>query len=872
MKSKKEIVLSYLYNMENKDNSFKGLTTTELSKALNMQRSNASSILNTLVKEKKVIKYSGKPVIYRVMNNDNIDKELSFNKLIGNNDSLKNAVQLAKAAILYPENSINALLIGEAGSGLSYFASLMYEFALEQEIITSDAPFIKFNCSFYANNEEEQIKGLFEIDSSFDTAKNGVLFINHIDLLTPSVKKRLFEAINSEKYKNIILICSINSNTRHITNDVFYKNFPIHIEIPSLVERPLKERLELVEHFFLDEAEKMNKEIRINSELLRCFLLYSCLGNVKQLKNDIKIGCANAFVRELNSNTDSLRVFVNDCHSYVRKGFIFYRRNREQIEALIPDNYTYTFTRKRSTKKEESIINIENHNSIYEVIERKAKDLKERKIRDEDIMTIVSADLESDFLNMKRHLEVSGIDRSILKKVVDQKIIDFVEIFLKEASTIFRRIFPASTFYGICIQLQDSMSKTKTVQNLSNDKIMEIIENHKEEYTFSSNYMKQFEKEFDTVLSIDEIILITMFILEEDEQIRRNQPVVLIAMHGSIASSIVNTVNMIYKNQNVHFYDLLLDKDINEAYEDLKNQCKQIDNNRGILVIYDMGSIRTMLESIALETGLQIKMIEIPITMIVLDCAIKLSSAETIDSVYDDVVKRGFGSFPSLKEEYKRLEDGKKVIITLCRTGEGSALQIKQYLEMNLQLSGVDIIALAVGDPKILVSELNKRQKKQEILCIVGTYDPKLHNIPFISIAKIFDTPVDKLPMLLALKDVDVSQSFDYSAMYEYLDEQLPKVNLKKLKRYLPKVLRQISGLVDDFTINEEVGLFMHIACSINRLKLNEALPVNIHKEKVILNNKKLYHKLKEILSPFEQEMEVEFNDDELATIIEIII
>ncbi len=876
MRSKKDLMLSYMLEVSSKrGDGFPGFTTAELSSALDMQRSNTSNLLNILVKENQVTKRAGKPVLYQLASsglNKGVDNS-AFQNLIGSHRSLKNAVQLAKAAIIYPEGSLNTLIVGESGTGKSYFSRLMYEFAIASGVVGEDAQYVKFNCSYYANKEDDLFEALFSDSKggAFQRAQGGVLFIDHVDLMSPSAKNKLFEISNSYSDKHMILICALDGNQKHVTTEVFYKNFPIHIELPSLAERSFEERLELVEHFFMDEANKVKKEIRINSEVLRCFLLYHSAGNVKQLKNDIKIGCANAYVRELSSTSDTLRVFINDCHSYIRKGFIFYKKNRAQIEALIPENYTYAFTGMGSVKMEEEITRMDKA-SIYDTIERRVSELRTREVREEDIMTIVSADIESDLFNVKKRLEMSEINRDILMKLVDKKIIDFTDDVLKQASLQFKRVFPSSTFYGICMHLSSALSKSNMVQNLSNEKILEIVETYKEEYTFSSLVSSEFETIFHTTLTIDDIIFMTIFLSEDQIQNQATQPSILIAMHGSIASSIANTVNMIYKETNIYAYDLLLDKDMDEAYEELKNLCRVIDDGGGILVVYDMGSIRVMMESIIQETGIHCRMIEMPVTMLLLDCAIKLSTAGTVDAVYEDVLQHGFGTFGSLQEEYHRSQrEHDQVIITLCQTGEGSALQIKQYLERNLDLDGFDVVALAVGDPKALVNELNRRHKNQTIMCIVGTYNPKIHDIPFISVAQLFDAPVEKLPMLLAFKDVNVSNTFDYSAMYEYLDEQLPEVDLNKLKRHLPRALSKISKVVADFTINEEVGLFMHIACSINRIKAHEPLPLNIRKDKVINSHKKLYHSLKAILAPLEAGVDVQFNDDELATIIEIL-
>lgn len=880
MKAKKEAILYYMeVAMSKQKEARDGFTTKELSERFQMQRTNVSTILNELVKEHRVIKEIGKPVKYSLVRMQEPAALPSiFEKLIGYHHSLKNAVQLAKAAIMYPEDNIHTLIVGETGSGKSYFSELMYDFAKEKNIISSQAPFVKFNCNYYINNEEELMPHLFglqgEKNSAFHRAANGVLFIDHADVLSPKAKKLLFDFIDHKSKLKLILICAIDKQTQSVANTVFYHKFSIHIELPSLAERPLEERLELVERFFMDEAEKIKKEIKINSELLRCFLLYPCQENVKQLQNDVKIGCANAYVREISNNAPVLHVFIHDCHSYIRKGFIFYKENRDSIEALIPENYTYSFTSDRFKKKEEAMIKIESQSSVYDIIEQKVKELRLREIKEEDIMTIVSADIERDMMNVKQQLDTSEIDTDILRKIVDPKIIDYVDQFMRTASEKFNKVYPFSTFCKMCLHLSASLKRNTFSKSLSNEKIKEIIGKYNDEYTLSKELVTKIEEEFLIQLPIDEVIFITIFLCENEIQHKQSKhPNILIAMHGTIATSIADAVNQIYRDQKVYAYDLLLDKAMNTAYEELKKLIKTIDNGAGILIIYDMGSIRAMCESVIQEMGIYAQMIEIPITVMTLDCAIKLSTTGTIDTVYDDIMKNGFGSFGTLKHEYQRLDkENDKVIITLCRTGEGSAAQIKHYLEMNLALNDIAIIALAVGDNKRLISEINEIKECHKLLCIVGTYDPKLHDIPFISIAKLFDTPLDKLPMLLALKDIELSNEFDYSAMYDYLEEQLPAVDIKKLKRHLPRALQKIKKHVTDFTINEEVGLFMHIACAMNRILLKEEVPVNFHKDAILYKHKRLYHTLLDTLKPLESAMQVTLSDDDYATIIEILI
>lgn len=55
-----------------------------------------------------------------------IDTKDIFAKIIGANGSMKNSVEQAKAAILYPPRGLNCLITGPTGSGKTYFAHAMY--------------------------------------------------------------------------------------------------------------------------------------------------------------------------------------------------------------------------------------------------------------------------------------------------------------------------------------------------------------------------------------------------------------------------------------------------------------------------------------------------------------------------------------------------------------------------------------------------------------------------------------------------------------------------------------------------------------------------------------------------------------------------
>ena len=72
-----------------------------------------------------------------------------------------------------------------------------------------------------------------------------------------------------------------------------------------------------------------------------------------------------------------------------------------------------------------------------------------------------------------------------------------------------------------------------------------------------------------------------------------------------------------------------LDKDMQQACDELKAMIQELDRGQGILLLYDMGSLRTMAEVISKETGVQIRTVAVPGTLIAVDCSRKAASASS---------------------------------------------------------------------------------------------------------------------------------------------------------------------------------------------------------------------------------------------------
>lgn len=872
----KDIVLDYMRTQSQSHSKDIQFTTQELSDALQMQRSNLSKVLNELVKDQQIKKTNGRPVYYSVASKEDSS---CFKTMIGYKSSLRQVVQLAKAALLYPGNPLPILITGPDGTGKSLLASVVYDFAKESKILSEDAPFVKINCRYLEEESEEKIREVFfsTNDGAVYRARNGVLFVDHINCLCHDVQNILLKKAEQAQGSSsqIVLIYSVDESINPSQLSLYTSKFSIIADMPPLAKRPLEERFEMVQLFFRKEAQHMQKAIKINAELLRCLLLYPCQFHVKQLYKDIQLACANGYARCFDTNSDQIEVLIHDFPNYVRKGFLYYRKSRTQLEEIVPDNYLYIFSAQTTNACENSAtVPKTARDSFYDMIHRKIEELKQRGMDEEDIMTIIQSDHEYSFHKSNSFMLKKGINRDSLSKIVDPKIIRFVDRFLKEASLRFDRVYPDSVFYAICLHLSSMLERQNKSQKISNEQIVTIVKMYNDEYLFCSRFAEELEQEFklQAPISIDEIIFLTRFIC--DSQISTeadSKPVVLVAMHGSAtASSIVEVSNALVQDGNIFAFDLRLDIDMQQIYEDFKQTILNINQGKGVLMLYDMGSLQSMANMVSTETGVKIMTVCIPATLIALDASRKASCHDSLEEVYHEVVNSYQQLYPELEQSYQKAKEP-QVIITLCMTGEGAAVQMKNYIAQNIHLENTDIIPLSISDREYLLKKVNQIQKKQKIVCIIGVYNPELYGIPYIPVSTLFDTPADKLDILLTLETTHAVSSVNYDVIYAYLQEQLEGFDIQLLKEVLPKMISRIKKVNHGLSSDQEIGLFMHIACSIYNMQQQNPLPQNGQSKRIISKNKRLYHDLKEILTLAEDEFYVQFSDDELANIIQLI-
>ena len=803
--NKKDMVQELIeqYSMAMKHDEYPKFTTNFLSEKLDMQRTNLSSILNQLVKEGRLIKHNGRPVLYQYIDPEGDGNDV-FAQLIGYDGSLKEAVAKAKAAILYPKGRPNILLTAARGCGATHFAETMFQFAVKSGAVKAGTSMLVFDCKAYKDNEEYRKNVLFgtkETEGILEKSRDGMLLMKNMELLPGYERRQILNAENRG-----ILICLVAPGTREEVLDSFREQTDFSIMLPELKERGLDERFAMIQKFFQDEAKNLRRNLEVDSSILCALLLYDTAENAKSLRNDIHSGCAACYARAHQSRKNFIEVLMSDFPNSVRRGIIYYKTYKEEVDRFLSGDFVYAFTdsnmlKKRKNKKEEKSM------TIYQSLDQRKKQLKAQNITEEEIDTLVSVRLQTDFQSYFQDLCEKMRSMEQLHGLVSEKLIHLVETFLRKAEQVLGGEFGEKMLGAICFHLNGCLVSVDSRQRISNEEIKEMIQVYPAEYELARDFIRTVEQEFRVSMNVDEIIYIILFLIQ-NKKMSEHRVVTLIAMHGSSsASSIADVANVIAKENTTFSFNLPLDKNMRDAYEELKQTMTGIHQGKGILLIYDMGSIRTMAEAIAAETGIQVRYLEVPITLLAIAGSTKASENESLDDIFQ-YLQTNFENNPYIREN-RNNNSNLEELLEEAEIPEEAKTTVEETV----------IADETVVDEETVTAEENALRDTYEYL------EEQFAYLNMTTMKMLLDAFIQQMEYLL-----DIT-----------LDE------------------------------DQQIGLIIHIVCLIDRMQSNYTPAINFIASDIIMENKGLVLEVKKILKPLEDEYGVYINDGEIATIISIV-
>lgn len=893
-----------------------GITAGEIEENLNILRNNVSKELNELLRLSMILKIKGRPV--KFLHREEVEKRLEvkiaenalelesiedilevkkeededpFKALIGAEKSLKNQVEQAKMAIFYPQGGLHTLIVGQTGVGKTLFSKMMYNYGKQVKRFSESSPFTVFNCADYFNNPQlllsqifGHIKGAFtgadqEKVGLVEKSDGGILFLDEIHRLPPEGQEMIFYFIDTGTYNklgeterkrhaSVLIIGATTEDPNSSMLKTFTRRIPIIINLPALHERTNEEKIALLKFLFSNEAHRVNKPIKMSIEVVKALIGSVTYGNIGQLKSNIQLVCAKGFLNSMNEKKDHIELEFKSLPERIKDGLFQISKNRkdwEQIVEIMPSHIVINPEGYRMLTEEDSY---EPPFNLYKIIEDKVTILKEEGLDDNYINKFISTDVNVHIKSFYNKFDKSKDSREGILKIVDEEILDFAEKIKTLAEKELNRRYNERFLYALSLHLSSFFKRLKE-KKYSNKGIYDTIQEDSEEYRVALKIKELISSTFNLEVPDIEVTYISILLSSVKEEKQGNVGIVVAAHGNSTASSIVNVVQTLLGNSNICAVDMPLDVSPKEILEIVIDKVKSMDNGKGVLLLVDMGSLYNFESTIIERTGIKVKTLEMVSTPLTLEA---MRKADILDMELEEIYA-SLKEFRGYNNELKVHYMSNKVIVTVCSSGKGAAIKLKEIVErivLDLTDENINIIPAGVRDFDKKIKEL---QKKYNILAVVGVKKP-LANIPFIPLEKLIDANGEKmLRQLLFDNHVDINNDEQDIVVKDICEDQLKEfltyLNPNKVINLLLEFGEKLElKLNKSFSNPMKIRIIIHVACALERILINDGLNYGGEKNEI---DKEIYDAVNSCCDIFKKSLNILLSEDEKYYICETI-
>ncbi len=903
----KEITKSF-----NKEN-LKIFSANEIANKINLSRSTVSSYLNKEVKEGNIIKVKEYPVIFLdkevfinnyfkiklneyesledlFRENNGLSSKDSLSGVIGAKGSLKEQIEQVKTAVLYPKNGLPIMLLGPSGSGKTFLAKCIYDYCIQEKLLTNKSPFISLNCAQYYNNPEllsselfGYVKGAFtgadkDKKGLLESADRGVLFLDEVHRLTDEGQEKLFTFMDSgefspvgdnsvKKSSKVRLIFATTESIQSTFLPTFIRRLPVVVSIPSFSERPNQEKLSLIDSFFLKESEILDKSIKVSSQVISFLLSSNFEGNVGKIKNVIKYSCGSGYAR--SKKNDYIKLKFTDlpieCESRIKDvlGYQFSSRYQDRTY-----DYKYPELLNISRSEDKNIAN-----TYFQFIEE-YKELEKGSISSEQYINKMKNNVNMLLDNLVFNSNSSK----------NQSLFSIISFTIRHAFKYMEENYGIKQDGNKILSIASLLYYKEEHEILINHpdwnslrpKLLAFINMHMENSVWLSKMMlKNLGEQLDYDFLDEDLIFISFYLNSTNMQKIKSGINSIILAHGySTASSMANVANRLLKRNLFQAIDMPIDTKI----EDIENKVIDfIENNsieNGLILLVDMGSLSDLCNKLKDKIRGPLLLIDYVSTPIVLEVGSLLLQAKNIDEIYEEVLK---GVNIERKIVYPTIKK-KKAILTCCYTGMGSAVQIHDILEKSLNKEREEITIIPYDYNKLMKNK--KRElpfQVYDVISIIGTENPQIDGVNYIGLEHLIGGEEIEGFISILKENFDVdSEKLKKDLVLNFstkkIIENLTILDANKILRSIEQAVDRLEKLLDmKLSNNRRFLLYLHTSCMVERILRKEDVDPQEDIEDFIKKEKRKVDIVKYSLSDIEKEYTIEISDLEIRLICDII-
>ena len=909
------ITKEYLENSIQKKEIF-GITAKDIADHFNTYRSTVSTLLNTAVKNGLFIKIETRPVLFVPV--DIVKRELhvplnqsvytpeeirdlffkkeqegtdSFSIMIGYDGSQSLQIKQAQSAILYPPKGLHTLITGESGTGKTLFAHTMYDYGRKiKGMSEKEYPFVEFNCADYYHNPQLLLSQLFghirgaftgadqETEGLVEKANHGILFLDEIHRLPPEGQELLFYLMDTGQYRkmgeantirkaDILIIGATTENPKDVLLKTFKRRIPLTINLPPLRERPLQEKLKIMEHLFSKEAILTQRTYIIDADIIKAVSLYDFTENIGQLASEIKILCARSFLESKTKEFGEIKVPYVFLSDNIREAYKKYRK----IGYTFTDNYeNYNYDlvitpSNEITHVKENVLNEEAYCSLLDEI----RNYSRQGLTSDEVAIRISSAVSSYYDEILNSMYFKTVNKDELYKIIEPRIVDFSLEVMKEIQNRLSVKITEQSILVLAFHLKFLIDRLRKIK-LTESSSVPV----KTGDTIVDDMIDKIESKFSLRLPTDEKKFFQLLIKNITSDIvpdNSSKAALYILAHGNTASSIAEVCNRLLHTDFVKAFDMPLTQDVNQSYQLFVEEIESLHLKKGVMILADMGSLLDFGHKLTRDTGIPTHTIPNVSTAIALDFAhIMLNRNEHIDLTYNEyLIKNRFEpAFASSEKE--------PAIISACSSGQGTSIAFKNMIIEILKensLGYIHVFALSNEELQKKNEAYQEIMDNYNLVAVIGNVHIDV-DAPFFHISELV-TDDKKENFIKFLNKTGVSEQktkhkkTDQSAEEAagFLAQHVMYVNPLAVQKVATEFLE---GLFDDLEYEEKnrastgFSLIIHIGFMIERIIANKTIIFD-HKTPYLDSNKEIFQKIRSHIKSIEEAFEIEISDDEIC-------
>lgn len=915
-----------------------GFTTQEIAEELAILRNNVSFELNNLLRAERIIKVKGRPVGYlpkasvehwlgvslsrveydslevlTALAPQNLQPIAAsptpaatgavnnpFHSLIGADGSLKNQVEQAKAAVLYPPSGLHTLITGQTGVGKSMFASVMFNYARFAGRFAEQTPFIIFNCADYAMNPQllmahifGYVKGAFtgaDSDKSglLQKANGGMLFLDEIHRLPPEGQEMIFYFMDTGTYSrlgeterkqtaNVLLTGATTEDPESSLLKTFVRRIPIIINLPSFEERTTQEKIELLKFLLNKEAHRIQKPIKIDAEAMKALMGNTAFGNIGQMKSNVQLVCANGFLHCLHQ--DIIDITFRDLPGEIKDGFFHLSGRRDVMQQITDRLEPFLLVRPEDISPAlQEADQYEPSFNLYSIIEGKVAFMQERGLSQQEIIRFITLDINIHLNSFYLKFQNSNKLQENILKLVNEDILRFAQQMKELTERELNQRLTERFLLAFSLHLTAFLERIKNHHPLSYANIDDALEGRAREHSVALALKQQIEEKFAISVPDMEVIYLTLLIGSLLKTQQEERVAVLVAMHGSsTASSMANVAHKLLGEGNIDSIDMPLDLSPKLVLDQMRQRIKELDRGKGVLLLVDMGSLLGFGDIIMQETGIPVRTLTMVSTPTVIEAVRKSAvMGMELDDIYFSLCDfKGYGSYQKTtqQQDTSQLCQKIKAILSVCSTGQGTAEKLKVFVDGMLQSMGrsdVNVIAMPLGE---VDNQRESLLKRYDFIMSLGIADPKI-DVPFLPLEALFSSDGEAQFTLLVQGNHLYQPLVRPHAMVrkiseESMNEFLTYLNPKKVVDLVLEFISELESVEGHpFDNGMKVSLCVHIGTALERMVQHNGLTYSGTLSDADQLKLGVYQR---IAHSFQKKLAITLDDDELSCILEMV-